>query len=240
MTEEIREHPLLMQAGGIVATLDGRKIETRRTTKLEEVNEDPDEWYPIRSSEEVNWSKFPATTIRFASMFRGRTIDVRCPYGKPGERLWFRESFAYRKGLDSTNLVSISHDEPVYYPATKTWKMFSLHGQAIEPMGVQTIEGLEPGKGRPSIHINRWAARILVEILSIRVERVRDISEAGAVAEGISGDSEFGFFYVGKFLAFGDAIAAYLCLWDSINEKKGLGFLFNPWCWVVRYRRLEP
>jgi len=80
----------------------------------------------------------------------------------------------------------------------------------------------------PSIFMPRWASRIMLEIVSIRVERLQDISEADAFAEGISG---------GDWL--GDPVGEFKKLWNSINEKRGFGWWTNCWVWVIGFKKLE-
>ena len=79
---------------------------------------------------------------------------------------------------------------------------------------------------RPSIHMPRWASRILLEITSVRVERLRSMSQDDARAEGViaaSGPMEAG-------LAFRE-------LWDSIYGEDS--WRDNPWVWVVEFKRVE-
>jgi hypothetical protein len=86
----------------------------------------------------------------------------------------------------------------------------------------------------------RWASRITLEVTEVRVERVQEITEAGAASEG-----------VGHLLADGlpapqaksltealmeSRACAFGWLWDSIYAAKGLGWLDNPWVWVVKFK----
>jgi hypothetical protein len=83
----------------------------------------------------------------------------------------------------------------------------------------------------------RWASRITLEVTAVRVERVRDISEADAMAEGIIPQA-YGFGVEGLHMSLQTAREAFGCLWDSINAKRGYGWAVNPWCWVVAFRRV--
>jgi hypothetical protein len=71
----------------------------------------------------------------------------------------------------------------------------------------------------------RWACRDVLEIVNIRVERVRDISEADAKAEGVEPDHETGGY-----------IDSYMCLWDKLNHSRGYGWDVNPWVWVIDFK----
>jgi hypothetical protein len=116
---------------------------------------------------------------------------------------------------------------------------------AIKAFGQRDRYEWEPGQSpcrwRPSIHMPRWASRILLEITAVRVERLQDISEVDAKAEGvIEGVGDFsGCFSVPGTQAMSGTTAkeCYARLWDQIN---GVGsWDANPWVWVVEFRRAE-
>lgn len=84
-------------------------------------------------------------------------------------------------------------------------------------------------KWKPSIHMPRWASRITLDVVNVRVERVQDISEEDARAEGI----DDGWLVREQFP---EARIAYRYLWDSINAKRGYGWATNPWVWVIEFK----
>ena len=106
------------------------------------------------------------------------------------------------------------------------------------------------GKTRVSIHMPRAASRITLEIVSVRVERLQDISEEDAIAEGVYCEnvivsSYYGHHEVGEYLyffhggpdeGFESAVDAYAALWDSINGEGS--WEKNPWVWVIEFRRI--
>ena len=112
-----------------------------------------------------------------------------------------------------------------------------IFGEDGKGMFVEEAEGkrcrLDYGvKWRPSIHMPRWASRITLRVTNVRVERVQEISEEDALAEGVYGDEAAPF----------DQATATMCfeaLWDSINAKRGYGWDANPWVWVVEFERVE-
>lgn len=136
-------------------------------------------------------------------------IARACPYGQPGDRLWVRETWAcdeYGRRHQSQGMV--------YYRAD------------AESMGTW----------RPPIHMPRWASRIDLEITAVRVERVREISEADACAE------------LGAPLVWPgpdpepyrrDMIGAFANIWDEIYSKRGYGWDINPWVWVVEFKAVQ-
>jgi hypothetical protein len=140
-----------------------------------------------------------------------------CPYGAPGDRLWVRETFAK---IDGQTQPWIETD----YRATYT------HGDRLgDSLGIKK-------RWTPAIHMPRAASRITLDVTGVRVERLQDISEADAVAEGI-GLNEHA---IGVPLTnpAGETMprATYRVLWDSIN---GAGaWERNCWVWVVEFRRL--
>lgn len=92
---------------------------------------------------------------------------------------------------------------------------------------------MSQGRGRPSIHMPRWASRILLEITAVRVELLQEISEGQAEAEGVG--------FLRHALDADETLTAaqlFECLWSSINGDKS--WHGNPWVWVVEFKRIEP
>jgi len=141
-----------------------------------------------------------------------------CPYGKTGERLWVREAWAADAQVDAVAPRDLSRGEPILYPAD----------------GVTRTSGcsmISQGRCRPSIHMPRWASRILLEITAVRVERLQDVSEEQSEAEGVE--------FLRAAPDFDETLTAkqlYEILWDHIN---GAGaWDANPWVWVVEFKRV--
>ncbi len=157
---------------------------------------------------------------------------VDCPYGQVGDRLWVRENFCPIYPQDP----HYNGGRPIEYDYQATYK----HGHRLgDLIG-------EKKKWKPSIHMPRIASRILLEIVSVRVERLHEISEADAQAEGVervvvgSGwrrycdpDSE----EVGV-PPCGDARRSFRSLWKYINGDESWNA--NPWVWVVEFKRVQP
>ncbi len=139
---------------------------------------------------------------------RMRTLS--CPYGQPGDRLWVREAWAVP--------FQFNDRAPFDLPGGVTQKMY------FRADGDPSHAG-NAGKWRPSIHMPRWASRISLEVTNVRVERLQDISESDAVAEGVN------------HVSYRTAVEAYSDLWESINGDGSLAL--NPWVWVVEFRRAE-
>lgn len=148
-------------------------------------------------------------------------LRERCTYGQPGDRLWVRETWAY-----GVHALAAERDEdgPFVYAADGT------------------DQGRLCDRWRPSIHMPREASRILLEITSVRVEPLQDISEADAVAEGIARDGDgYERFHVDPDAPVGQSftrnpVLAYRGLWDYING--GGAWDKNPLVWVIEFRRV--
>jgi hypothetical protein len=178
----------------------------------------------------------------------GACIDdaIRCPYGMPGDRLWVRESF-------------------IHEPADYCWEA-SVSIPSRPAVTVYRADAEDPRGGRwtPSIHMPRALSRITLEVTGVRVERLQDISEADAIAEGVEpmdtdrSEREFDRALcsqcggTGLYTAFGPSGGAmpdtdcrkcdthakrYRWLWESINGPGSWDA--NPWVWCVEFRRLE-
>ena len=132
--------------------------------------------------------------------------EYRCPFGHPGDYLWVKETFA--TGIPGC-------------PSGVTYR-----ADHIDPNGDGPAN---PIKWRPSIHMPRWASRITLEIINVRVEQVQEISEDDAKAEGILMNDPDAILYSGMFAH----------LWNTIYHKRGFGWDANPWIWVIHFRVVE-
>lgn len=148
--------------------------------------------------------------------------ELECPYGKPGDHLWVREAFI---------------------PLTK--------GFAYRADGIWNEKSESMFKWRPGFHMPRSASRIRLEVVDVRVERLQEITDEDAIAEGVYrgsvmvGDGEISCYFGISTVADESAIDAFHTLWDSINNRKGYcaedtkkGWDANPWVWVLELKRL--
>jgi hypothetical protein len=151
----------------------------------------------------------------------GQDYELSCPYGCPGDRLRCLTTWAVGKGYDGI--------KPLDLPRMDYLKSWSCFDSAEKPEWC--------GKSRPGRFMPTWLRRRMpvAVILSVRAERVRDISEEDAKAEGAkwySGGAECGMGHIGSYRH------GFQRLWDSINEKRGYGWSVNPWVWAIEFRRL--
>jgi len=212
----MKERPILFSGSMVQAIQDGRKTITRRVIKPQ----------PGNAIDRVRFDADYNSWIDEAFDFVKKR---KCPYGVPGDRLWVRETFWRQPGEALPGLKLIyKADNPDF-----------MDGRT-NPMTKRFY------KWRPSIHMPRWASRITLEVIDVRVERVRDITEQDAKAEGISvlplqSEDDHSAWYQsapGVHQAR-NARVSFASLWDSINAKRGYGWDTNPWVWVVEFRRHE-
>ncbi|MFK5107559.1 hypothetical protein [Klebsiella pneumoniae] len=218
----MREKGLIFNSEMVRAILDGRKTQTRRPIK----------WKQTRFTEigeREDGSKWPwSEDAEHACDFWHP-----CPFGAVGDRIWVRETW--------------SSDFANYYPNDRIWYAADNNRQLDIDMvdGVRGIYSPEsdvhvPFRWHPSIHMPRWASRILLEITDVRVERLNAISEEDARAEGII---DGGCLNCGEPEPCGcanpepDATDAFAYLWQSIYGQDNWNA--NPWVWVIEFKRVE-
>lgn len=224
----MKERPVPMIGEMVRATLDGRKTQTRRVVKPQPVSV----WgqgVGVAGRSDPRTGRSPQVGRYFVHC--STTVDhsafVPCPYGVPGDRLWVREKWrpilnmgpgpigrvSYKSDNGSKSIWGDGVDFPAEWAKRKGW--------------------------RPSIHMPRWASRITLEVADVRVERVQEISEEDARAEGVRPTT------VKELTALGAGTRpswrkSFEGLWDSINAARGFGWDANPWVWVVDFKRVAP
>lgn len=184
------------------------------------------------------------------AIYRGaKGEQVRSPYGYSGTMLWVRETWG--RTVDQKARATFVYRAD----GAAREELYTDEGEG-DPcdLGRKVANYAEVASWRPAIHMPRHACRLWLEVVSVRVERVQDITEADAIAEGIephgvtSFDSAMrpqghgwkdysGKEFVGGAGYYTSPIDSYRSLWDSINGKGS--FKANPWVWRIAFQRTE-
>lgn len=183
-----------------------------------------------------DWATRQWTSEHITQAWNAGFIPVKCPYATPGMRLRVRETWflAHKNTWDAPKVVHPDGERAAYFRAG--W-------DRIHP------------RWRPSIHMPRWASRIVLEITDIQVERVQEISDGDVAAEGTPG------MIAGRYQCEpcngrgsnitwpkgcphckgtgNDPQSHFNELWDSINKKRGFGWQTNPFVWVISFKRVN-
>lgn len=200
----MKERPILFSAPMVRAIQEGRKTQTRRIVKpipsdtfLPQIGE-----YQRTLTDRKDGEQFPDPVVRFGASDENE--DYPCPYGRPGDFLWVKETFT-TDYIGPRNCIIYRADEP---QIKCRWK--------------------------PSIFCSRKISRITLEITKVRVERLQNISEEDAYAEGASDKP----LHTYQEWAWGWHRSCYEGLWGRINGYDSWNQ--NPWVWVVEFRRVKP
>lgn len=217
----------------VQAILADRKTQTRRLSGLELVNQNPEDFKPTGLKMSINrfWNEEKETNPNPLKVFHqfiksdGSRIDVKCPFGDEGDVLWVRESWATEHKFAFMKPSELPSFAKFYYPTEK-------------------ILSNRAGRIRPSIHMPKAACRIFLMVKSIRVERLQDISEEDAKAQGVAVVSEYQGLpiykdYMSKSLKgmWYKAKNSFQTLLEFINGEES--WKANPWVWVVEFIWIE-
>ena len=233
MTKEL---PILFSGEMVNAVLEGRKTQTRRVVKT--------------TGEAAKHTRNPLPASGRLIYKNGgawddsalRTVAIaKCPYGKIGDGLWVRETWQAISPdenfhpMEECEIIYRATDYHPGYCASEYAEVMNLkHNSPIYDMDI-----VYPW--RPSIYMPRWASRITLEITDIRVERVQDITEQDAIAEGAFPSGSWGHLSEKEVSAMklGSYRCAFANIWNSINEKRGFGWDANPWTWAITFKVCE-
>ena len=197
------EKPILFNGAMVRAILDGRKTQTRRV---------------IKPQPTIVPNKYDADLIIVRWEKNKNTVTQTIPQGliyynpyanEPGDVLWVRETWQAQSDCGEW-WHEVVRDERDQF----NWAWTNPVVPAYEKI---------PPRWLPSIHMPRAACRIMLEVMDVRVERVQDIDEAGAIADGVAPHSSY------------TAIGLFSSLWDKINAGRGYSWKSNPWVWVVEF-----
>ena len=218
----MKERPIIFSGPMVRAILTGRKTQTRRVVAWNRKHDEDDGCVLLEVNQ--HGEKTPGRFWPWA-YHDGNEDPIACPYGIPGDRLWVRET---------------------WYTPTSPWPDPD-HPEEEHPPVSYSDEELYPGhwKKRPSIFMPRWASRILLEVIEVRVERLQEITGVDAQREGVRWPIGNAAYRAHKARRTSpqeqDAhrVGLFIGEWNKLNAKLGYGWETNPWVWVVEFRVLE-
>lgn len=230
-----RERPILFSSPMVRAIIAGTKTQTRRIVKFPRAPNHLGQWEPTTTGGPdggrllVGGQLVPDPDPARVAMWHTRTgSHVWCPYGFPTDRLWVRETWGW--GNERCKAAQC-----VVYQADKSAREAFCSGgpdTLADILGKPVRRFTEPERWRPSIFMPRWASRLTLEVLAVRVQRLQEISDEDVQSEGISPE------YVSGPGAPDYAMQRRLALaelWDGIDGKR-TPWASNPWVWALTFR----
>jgi hypothetical protein len=225
------EHPITMSAESIRAIQAGLKHETRRPIvsvlglgRVTEFGASDTPGYDFAMRDrQMRWNEF-----------RREELLARCPYGQPGDKLRVREKWSPWADEETKQAARDSmFDEPLPVGPVVYAADFM---DGCPPLDVGGCE-----RWRPSIFMPRWASRFILPLTIVRAERLWDITEEDAIAEGF-GDTvvaeHFDLGYEERPIAYLRR-SMFVSRWQSLNAKRGYPWDSNPWVWVLGWEQVE-
>lgn len=214
-----KAHPIMFTAEMVRAILYGRKTQTRRVISPQPII--PPDFAPPYISDGC------LSCIKRSPEFQGwfwvgdqQGKKIRCPYAV-GDLLWVRETWRPCRDEELWDVVRYAADMAVKKPIITDENTGMKFSEDCDRSSLRS-------RWRPSIFMPRWASRITLRIKDVRVERVQEISETDAEAEGV----------IGIDLVLGIVIpyrAAFRAIWERINGTRGFGWSVNPYVWVIEF-----
>jgi hypothetical protein len=232
METRIREIPILFSTPMVQAILDGRKTMTRRICK--DIAGYDFKWGLDKEPYIGNYKVFTKTepgkwdwvTLENQWLYDlqtavddSRTHLLKCPYGQPGDRLWVRETWYYEN-----HMHDLTSGEPDLPSGEYSHRYIYRASSPDYPVNI----GVGRQGWKPSIHMPKAAARIWLEVVSVRIERLQEITYDDCLREGM--------WNYGTDI---DTLAAFQELWQKLNAKRGYGWDSNPFVWAISFKTLE-
>lgn len=251
----MKEHGTLFQLAMVTALLADLKSQTRRAVKLPHANP-LGVWEPTTiGGSNGGRTKAGNTIPEQGAIWHTRSGDcIGSPYGQPGDRIWVRETFYAFGRWETRYSPKKKRDEWHFVDLTIEAGFKHLFEQPAQWKRSKRETVTPTWWKRPAIFMPRAASRITLEVTGVRVERLQDISEADAKAEGLKAITKDG-----RTVKYGipdadgmpgtddigwpwhdwhlDARGAYRRLWEQINGPGS--WEANPWAWVIEFKRLE-
>lgn len=243
----MKQIPILFSTAMVQALLEGRKTQTRRVMKPQ--IKDCDHSRHIEADwkdKPIQWSEAAFKIGRAYCGCCGNGVEysndfggIKCPYGKPGDVLWVRETFRKYCKVDEYGYTRYDQ-EVIEFAADNPPMINECDGDGCTMFKKDGTEKFIPWK--PSIFLPKEAARIWLQVMGVKVERLQDITEDDAIAEGgKTHQTELGPSYydyeTGYCNGLFDAKDSFRTLWKSINGADS--WAANPWVWAISFKVLS-
>ena len=247
MKQNIKERPIIFSGEMVKAILDRKKTMTRRVVKSDFINHYKHAHIIRQSTDKKREGKAYFYDTPVGSMVLSSQL-VNNPYGKVGDRLWVRETWAPVNSCGESALAYKADNEIICLSeneefldeyGTLNYTDPRLAKYAFADWADDLVNGVE-GAWKSPITMPRWASRILLEITDIRVERLQDISETDAKKEGMppSHPSIDKISMQHGFNSFSQSCFAQS--WDSLyDENSPKRWANNPWVWVIEFKVIK-
>jgi len=238
----MRELPILYSFPMVEAIIAGRKKKTRRTRGLAAINKTPDIWVP-RIFDNIDPARESYGVYHYQNNqggqrvgfdvggdpFEGPSEYVDCPYGKKGDLLWTKETFTILDYWEESEAVQIMYEDG----STRVVKL-------TQPEWDKFIKWQDKYARKSSLFMFKSLSRIWQQVEKVKIERVQDINEDEATAEGLQAFDDWSYIpgeAVMQPEEHHSAYSQFMRLWQSLNGPES--WTKNPWVWVISFKILS-
>lgn len=222
----MKERPILFSGPMVRAILEGRKTQTRRVVK-----------------QQAEYIAYVGKDMRnllptWGLSGSGGPSLITCPHGQPGDRTWVRETCQIYGNWKKNGLTKTGKQKWRFCPHHSHKVIHGRESFEPQPRGKETLGWWT----RPNIFMPRWASRILLEVVSVRVERACEADNTSILKEGIQKATKDGDLYKYGLEEWPwsdwqlNPLAAWRKLWIQINGQQSWDA--NPWVWVVEFKQI--
>jgi len=229
----MKEHPILFSPVMVEAIQEGRKTMTRREIK-----------YLFEHCTEPSKSE-GYLVYKGKNFYKPADVARECPYGQVGDRLWVKETH-FLFGAWKRNGVTSAGKEKWRFIPNELTEVRYLDNPPKEFKTSRDKEnpGLPKWYKRNSLFMPKWASRITLEVTAVRAEKVKEISEQDAMAEGVEFNRPKLYqaaggwkHYRSGFYNAKNAVHSFFTLWEKINGEESLES--NPYVWVITFKNIK-